>query len=58
MDTEKASLDATRPENDSAPKKDSGEIGKSENRVDRDPSYMRSRNIALKKFTPQEGEPR
>ena len=32
------------------------EISKSENRVEKDPSYVRSRQIALKKFTRPEGE--
>ena len=40
-----------------APTSESVEISKSENRVEKDPSYMRSRQIALKKFTLPEGEP-
>jgi hypothetical protein len=57
MDTEKADLNATPPETDSVETNESVEIGKSENRVEKDPSYTRSRQIALKKFTPPEGEP-
>jgi hypothetical protein len=37
--------------------KEAVEIGEPENRVEKDPSYMRSRQIALKKFTPPEGKP-
>jgi hypothetical protein len=57
MDTQKADLNPTPAETDSAQKNESVESSSSENRVDKDPSYMRSRQIALKKFTPQEGEP-
>jgi hypothetical protein len=57
MDTEKADLNLTPAETDSAQTNESVEISKSENRVEKDPSYMRSRQIALKKFTPPEGEP-
>ena len=57
MDTQKADLNPTPAETDSGQTNESVEISKSENRVDKDPSYMRSRQIALKKFTPQEGEP-
>jgi hypothetical protein len=57
MDSEKADLHATPADTDSAQTKESVEISKSENRVEKDPSYMRSRQIALKKFTPREGEP-
>ena len=57
MDTAEADLNPTPAETDSAQTNESVEISKSENRVDKDPSYMRSRQIALKKFTPQEGEP-
>ena len=57
MDSEKADLNPTPAETDSAQTKESVEISKSENRVEKDPSYMRSRQIALKKFTPREGEP-
>ena len=57
MGTNKADLNPTPAETDSAQTNESVEIGKSESRVDKDPSYMRSRQIALKKFTPQEGEP-
>jgi hypothetical protein len=55
MDTEKADLNLTPAETDSAQTNESVEISKSENRVEKDPSYMRSRQIALKKFTPPEG---
>ena len=57
MDTEKADLNPNPAETDLAQPKESVEIGKSENRVEKDPSYMRSRQIALKKFTPPEGKP-
>ena len=57
MDTEKEDLNPTPAETDSAQMNESVEIGKSEKRVEKDPSYMRSRQIALKKFTPPEGEP-
>jgi hypothetical protein len=57
MDTEKENLNPTPAETDSAQTNESVEISKSENRVEKDPSYMRSRQIALKKFTPPEGEP-
>ena len=57
MDTEKANINSTPGETDSAQMNESVEIGKSEIRVEKDPSYTRSRQIALKKFTPPEGEP-
>ena len=57
MDSEKADLNPIPAETDSAQTKESVEISKSENRVEKDPSYVRSRQIALKKFTPREGEP-
>ena len=57
MDLEKADLNSTPPETDSAQTNESLEISKSENRIEKDPSYMRSRQFALKKFTPPEGEP-
>ena len=57
MDTEKEDLNPTPAETDSGQTNEAVEISKSENRVDKDPSYMRSRQIALKKFTPPEGEP-
>ena len=56
MDTAEAGLNPTPAETDSAQTNESVEIGKSENRVEKDPSYMRSRQIALKKFTLPEGE--
>jgi hypothetical protein len=57
MDTEKADFNPTPTETDLAQTNESVEIGKSENPVEKDPSYTRSRQIALKKFTPPEGEP-
>jgi hypothetical protein len=57
MDTEKEDLNPIPAETDSTPTNQSVEISKSENRVEKDPSYVRSRQIALKKFTPPEGEP-
>jgi hypothetical protein len=57
MDIEDADLNPTPAETDSAQTSESVEISKSENRVEKDPSYMRSRQIALKKFTPPKGEP-
>jgi hypothetical protein len=56
MDIEKTDPNPTPADTDSAAK-ESVEIGKPENRVEKDPSYMRSRQIALKKFTPLEGDP-
>jgi hypothetical protein len=55
MDSEKTDLNPTPAETDSAAK-EPVEISESENRVEKDPSYMRSRQIALKKFTLPEGE--
>ena len=57
MDSEKADHSPTPAEKDSAQTNELAEISNSENRVEKDPSYMRSRQIALKKFTPPEGEP-
>ena len=57
MDTEEADLNPTPAQTDSAQTSESVEISKSENRIEKDPSYMRSRQIALKKFTPAEGKP-
>ena len=56
MDTEKADLNPTPAKTDLAQTDESVEKSKSENREEKDPSYMRSRQIALKKFTPPEGE--
>ena len=57
MDTEKADLNPAPAKTDSAQTNESAENSKSESRVEKDPSYVRSRQIALKKFTPPEGEP-
>jgi hypothetical protein len=57
MNTEEVDLNPTRAETDSAQTSESVEISKSENRLNKDPSYVRSRQIALKKFTLPEGEP-
>jgi hypothetical protein len=57
MDTEKSDLNSTPAETDSAQTNELVEISNSESRVEKDPSYMRSRQIALKKFTPPEEEP-
>jgi hypothetical protein len=57
MDTEKADLNPTPAKTDSAQTNKTVENSKSENRVEKDPSYKRSRQIALKKFTPPEGGP-
>jgi len=57
MESEKADLNPTPAETDSAQTNESVEISKSENRVEKDSSYIRSRQIALKKLTPSEGEP-
>jgi hypothetical protein len=57
MDKAKADVNPTPAGADSAQPNESVEISKSENRVEKDPSYMRSRQIALKKFNPPEGEP-
>jgi hypothetical protein len=56
MESEKTDLNPKSAETDSAAK-GSVEIGKSENQVEKAPSYIRSRQIALKKFTSPEGEP-
>ena len=57
MDTEKTDHNPTPAETDLAQTNEPIENSKSENRVEKDPSYTRSRQIALKKFTPPEGEP-
>jgi hypothetical protein len=57
MDTEEADLNPTPARTDSAQTSESVEISKSENRIEKEPSYMRSRQIALKKFTLAEGKP-
>ena len=57
MDTAEADLNPTPAQTDSAQTSESVEISKSENRLNKDPSYVRSRQIALKKFTLPEGEP-
>jgi hypothetical protein len=56
MDSKKAEPDPTPPETNAAPTNESVETSKPENGVDKDPSYLRSRQIALKKFIPQEGQ--
>jgi hypothetical protein len=57
MDTEEVDLNPSPAETDSAQTSESVETSKSENRVEKEPSYMRSRRIALKKFALPEGEP-
>ena len=57
MDTAEADLNPTPAETVSPQTSESVEISKSENRIEKDPSYLRSRRIALKKFTLPEGEP-
>jgi hypothetical protein len=54
MDSKKAEPDPTPPE--SAQTNESAETSKPEDGVEKDPSYLRSRQIALKKFIPQEGQ--
>jgi hypothetical protein len=56
MDSQKADDHPTPVETDSAQTDDSLEISQPEDRVGKDPSYLRSRQIALKKFIPQGGE--
>jgi hypothetical protein len=56
MDSKKAEPDPTPPETNAASTNESVKTGKPENGVDKDPSYLRSRQIALKKFIPQEGQ--
>ena len=56
MESEKTDLNPDLVKADSAAE-ELVEIGKSENRVEKDPSYVRSRQIALKKFISAEGEP-
>jgi hypothetical protein len=55
MDSKKAEPNPTPPETNSAQANEPVETSKPENGIDKDPSYLRSRQIALKKFTPQEG---
>ena len=57
MDTAEADLNPIPAETVSPQMSESVEIGKSENRFEKDPSYIRSQQIALKKLTPPEGEP-
>ena len=57
MDTEEVDLNPSPAETDSAQTSESVETSKSENRVEKEPSYVRSRRIALKKFALPEGEP-
>jgi hypothetical protein len=57
MDTEEADFNPTPTQTDSEQTSESVEISKSENRLEKDPSYSRSRQIALKKFALAEGEP-
>jgi hypothetical protein len=57
MDPQEVDFSPTPVETDLAQTSESVEISKAENRVEKDPSYMRSRQIALKKFTLPEGEP-
>jgi hypothetical protein len=57
MDPEEADFSPTAAEADLAQTSELVEVSKSENRVEKDPSYVRSRKIALKKFTLPEGEP-
>ena len=56
MDSKKAKPDPTPPETNSAQTTESAETNKPEDGVEKDPSYLRSRQIALKKFIPQEGQ--
>ena len=56
MDPQEIDFSPTPVETDLAQTNESVEISKSESRVEKDPSYMRSRQIALKKFTLPEGE--
>jgi hypothetical protein len=57
MDPHEVDCTPTPAEADSPQTSELVEIGKSENRVEKDPSYTRSRQIALKKFTlPEKGE--
>jgi hypothetical protein len=57
MDTQEADLNPTPAQTEPAQTSESVGISKSENRIEKDPSYMRSRQIALKKFTLADGEP-
>ena len=57
MDPKEADFSPTPAKADLAQTSESVENSKSENRVEKDPSYIRSRKIALKKFTLPEREP-
>jgi hypothetical protein len=56
MDSKKAEPNPTPPETNAAPTNESVETDKPEHGVEKDPSYLRSRQIALKKFIPSEGQ--
>jgi hypothetical protein len=57
MDTAEAGLNPTPAETDSAQTSESVEISKSENRIEKDPAYMRSRQIRVEEIYSPEGEP-
>jgi hypothetical protein len=56
MDSQKVDPHPTPAETDSTQTNESVEISKPGDPADKDPSYLRSREIALKKFIPQGGE--
>jgi hypothetical protein len=53
MDSQKVDPHPTPVDTDSTQTNESVVITKPEDPVDKDPSYLRSREIALKKFIPQ-----
>ena len=56
MDSQKVDPHPTPTETDPTQTNESVEISKPGDPADKDPSYLRSREIALKKFIPQGGE--
>jgi hypothetical protein len=56
MDSEAAELNPTLAETDSAKTNESAQNSRPQIPVDKHPLYLRSRQIALKKFRPQGGE--
>ena len=57
MNNQEPDLNPTQAETDSAKTNESVQREGSELPVDQRPSYLRSRQIALKKFSPQGGDP-
>jgi hypothetical protein len=57
MDSKEPELNPTPAETDSEKTNESVQIGRLEFAVDKRPSYLRSRQIALKKFSPKGLDP-